>query len=529
MKKPTTKKTKNKKRADRYLPRKGQTLIATPGNDITIENFSNILQPQDATLEKRGTGKGLAIYDEVLTDGRCRTTLSKRRGKVVRREWLVEEASDDPKDIAAADLVREALEAIPFDRICERLLSATLKGFAVAEIVWHRNAEGYIVPKWLAAHNQQRFVFDKKWKPRLLTREDGMEGRALPERKFIVHRFGDEGNNPYGLGLGSTLFWHVLFKREGVAFWMRFLEKFASPTPFGKYPIGTLEKDQKELLNNLLAMVQSGALMAPIGTEVDFLEAKRAGDGSYENWCRYWDEQTAEVVLGGTLSTGVKGQGSRAASETHAEEGAEIADGDDDLLSATLCETLILWITELNFSNATSPRVYRPRPKNQTQEEEHKRKRHDRQCAALKVLKASRAEGYEPKDVGAWLGDVLETEMVPVEKTEPGSGTGKNDDDGHSFADGENHPIAHLINQLEQLAQDDTDGWIDDVRDVLETAISYEDAQAKLLQLSADINISPAGTVIGDALAMAELQGRSDVHDDTGVNAFKATSSKKKT
>lgn len=513
-----TKKRKQKKQKrqqpDIYLPRQGATLVASPGNDITIENFSDVLTPQDPTLEKRGTGKGLAIYDEILGDGRCRTVLAKRRGKVVHREWIVEPASEEPQDEDAADLVRGALASLPFDKICERLLGATLKGYAVSEIIWHRNADGRIVPKEIRSHNQSRFVFGKDWKPRLLTRESGLEGVPLPERKFIVHRFGDEGNNPYGLGLGSTLFWHVLFKREGVSFWMRFLEKFTSPTPFGKYPIGTLPKDQTELLKNLLAMVQSGAMMAPIGTEVDFLEAKRAGDGSYENWCRYWDEQSAETVLGETLSTNVGSAGSRAASETHAEESEIIADSDADLLSGTLNETLVRWIVDLNSPSATTPRVKWPRPKNQTKEEEHNRKRHERQRLALTVLGAARKQGYEPKDVADWLGDVMETEMVPVQATpSPDAGSGTD-----NFADLEDHPIAHLIEQLEQLADGQTSEWIEAIHDVLDNAADFEDAQEQLLSLTQDIDVGPSGQIMGEAFALSELQGRSDIHDETGID-----------
>ncbi len=165
------------------------------------------------------------------------------------------------------------------------------------------------MPTRIKAIDPVRIAFDKDWKPRLKTPENSIEGEELPARKFLVHRFGADGNNAYGLGLGAILFWHVLFKREGVTFWMCLMEKFASPTPFGKYPVGTPKSEQDKLLNSLLAMIQQGALVAPIGTEVEFLEAQRAGDAGYEKWCRFWDEQTSEVVLGSTLSTSVKGEG----------------------------------------------------------------------------------------------------------------------------------------------------------------------------------------------------------------------------
>ena len=500
---------------EKKLPIRGAKLIATAANDITIENYSNVLDSHDPTIEKKGSLKGLALYDEVMLDGRCGTVLRKRRGKVVRREWEVVAANDEAQNEAAADLVREALQALPFDQICSKLLGATLKGFAVSEIVWHVNANAHVVPKNIISHNQQRFRFDRKWKPRLLTREDGIEGIKLPERKFIVHRFDTEGNNPYGLGLGATLFWHVLFKREGVAFWMRFLEKFGSPIPFGKHVQGALDADTEKLLKNLIAMVQSGALVAPIGTEVEFLEAKVAGDGTYENWCRYWDEQSSEAVLGSTLSTNVKGQGARAASETHQEESELVADDDADLLSGTLNESLVRWIVEANMPNATPPTVWRPRPKNMDKEEEQKRKRHDRQRAAITVLSLARRQGFEPKDVGSWLGDVMQTEMVPV-AVPPAQGP-NNNPGNPSFADADPHPVDHLIEQLATLAGDETDGWLERIKNVLVNAEDYQAAQRGLLELAGSINVDPAGKLLGDAFALAEIQGRLEVLDFTGI------------
>ena len=135
---------------------------------------------------------------------------------------------EDQIDLDAAEFVEAQFKALPFDRICEDLLDATLKGISVSEIVWARD-DNRIVPQRIVSHDQRRFVFDLEWKPRLLTLTNMMDGEELPPRKFISHRHGVKGNNPYGLGLGTRLFWPVLFKREGVAFWMKFLDKFAGP------------------------------------------------------------------------------------------------------------------------------------------------------------------------------------------------------------------------------------------------------------------------------------------------------------
>ncbi|MDZ7822988.1 MAG: DUF935 family protein [Ahrensia sp.] len=65
----------------------------------------------------------------------------------------------------ARDFVEEQLDALPFDRICEDLLDATLKGFAISEVVWKRNSDRIIIDD-VISHDQRRFVFDITWRPR---------------------------------------------------------------------------------------------------------------------------------------------------------------------------------------------------------------------------------------------------------------------------------------------------------------------------------------------------------------------------
>lgn len=259
------------------LPVEARTMIANATNDITIPFFNGALQHADDTLIRRGGGKGLKIYDEVAQDPHAGAMLQKRRSSLTAREWTVTAASDSELDQQAVEVVLEILASIPFDRICEDLLDATLKGFAISEVVWARKGNR-IVPAQVKSHDQRRFAFGQDWRPRLFTWANMRDGIELPERKFIVHRHGVKGNNPYGLGVGSRLFWPVLFKREGVAFWLHFLDKFAGPTVISKTPYGTISEEQRRLLNSLTSIRTSSAVTVPIGTDVSFLEATK-GDG----------------------------------------------------------------------------------------------------------------------------------------------------------------------------------------------------------------------------------------------------------
>lgn len=347
------------------LPAGAGTLIANAMNDITIPFFNGALQHADDTLIKRGGGKGLKIYDEVAQDPHAGAMLQKRRSSLTAREWTVTAASDSALDQQAVEVVRDILAGMPFDRICEDLLDATLKGFAISEVVWARKG-AQIVPAQVKSHDQRRFVFGHDWRPRLLTWTNMRDGIELPDRKFIVHRHGVKGNNPYGLGIGSRLFWPVLFKREGVAFWLHFLDKFAGPTVVGKTPYGTISEEQRRLLNTLTSIRTSSAVTVPIGTDVEFLEASRGGSVSYQEFLAYWDKQISICVTGETLTTDIGKSGSRAASETHADMLDMLVDSDADLLTDSLGDTLIRWIVEYNVPGAGVPKVSRERQESAT-------------------------------------------------------------------------------------------------------------------------------------------------------------------
>ncbi|WP_028710401.1 DUF935 domain-containing protein [Paracoccus pantotrophus] len=383
------------------LPAEARGMIANAQNDITIPFYSGALQHADDTLIQQGGGKGLAIYDEIERDTHAFAMLQKRKKGLTARAWEVQPGGDRPIDKDAAELVREILTALPFDRICEDMLDATLKGFAISEIAWARDG-ARIVPAAIRAHDQRRFVFDHDWQPRLLTWTAMTDGIELPSRKFIAHRFGVKGNNPYGLGLGTRLFWAVLFKREGVTFWLHFLEKFAGPTVVGTTPYGMLTDEQSKLLQTLVRVKTSSAITVPIGTDVKFLEASRSGSVTYEQWLAYWDRQISICVTGETLTTqaGDSG-GNRALGEVHQEMLDLLIDSDADLLSGTLRETLLRWIVEYNMPGAAVPWVWRIRPKNEKAEAETRQTKAGAAEATNKALQAivKAAASFEEDDV----------------------------------------------------------------------------------------------------------------------------------
>jgi len=505
--------------------------LAQNTNDVFMPQFTRVLRPTDYTLLVKGAGKGIRLYDEVLQDGHAYSVLNKRKDKVIAREWKVKAAEDDSTAAAeAARLVERALSRIAFDVGCKGLLDATLYGYAVSEIVWEV-AGDLIAPKSISRHPQRRFVFDIEGNPRLVTRKHPDEGEALPERKFIVHRHDEDGSDPYGRGLGRVLFWHILFKREGVGFWANFLEKYASPTPVGKYPVGTPEEAQRIMLDNLADMVQQGALVLPLGSEVEFLESSRDGKVSYGDWASYWDGQTSIAVLGENLTTSLTDEGSRAAAQTHMEVSDGIADADSDLLSATLNRTLVQWIIDFNMPGAPVPGIYRPRQKNQLAEEQYNAARAARIAQDITNIRSLVVSGFRPKEgIAAHLSEIFDKEveqltaedkiacadMISAAKMPDNTGGGYGGGNfGFAAPQAHSHGLGAIADQIEDAGQPVIDGWLNMIREALLAAQARGEnlaqAGARLLALYPELQTMPLAEILTDAQAIGELTGRQDV------------------
>lgn len=332
--------------------------IASIKRDPLQPLFAGLIQPNDDTLATRGQGKGVKLYEEIERDPHVFACLHKRKMAVISRPWEVTAASDSAPDKRAAEIVKAQLDALNFDATCLNLLDAINKGYAVGEVIWSP-ASGEIEASEIRARDQRRFTFGEDYELRLKTQQDMLKGEVLPEHKFIVHSVGAKDGNPYGLGLGSKLFWPVWFKRQGITFWLTFLDKFGSPTAVGKYPPGTLPIDQQKLLDALAAISQDAGVAVPEGMAIELLEATRGGQAGYESMCRYMDEQISYCILGEAPGAKDSGGALASAAITRNEVRLELTQFDSDMLSATLNDTLIKWISEYNLPAATPPKVWR--------------------------------------------------------------------------------------------------------------------------------------------------------------------------
>lgn len=485
--------------------------IASVARDPMVPLYTTTLTPADDTLKARGSGKGVGLYDEIRRDSHAFAVLQKRKLEVISREWQVMPASDRLKDKKAAELVETQLKGFAFDRVCRGLMGAVLKGFAVGEVIWELRG-GIWTAASIKVRKQRRFRFTAAGDLRLLTRESGLDGIELPPRKFVVHRHSidDDDDDPYGLGLGTVLFWPAWFKRQVLANWLKAAERFAAPSVVAKYP-GDFDQERMQQLLSVIRQLSTDAGMAvPASVEVDLLEAARGGGGdAFEGLSRYLDEMMSEAVLGETLSTNSGQRGARSLGEIHNEVRIAIAKADSDLLSATLNETLIKWIVELNMPGSAPPTVWRDFSEAEDLNEKVKRD------------KAIHEMGYRPQSVdyindtygGDWVERVPEPspEILPPPAGRPGAESAVR----ALFADrtpADADPAQQLADQLAELARPAIDAMLEEVRAAFAEATGYDDLAERLLGLG----LAPdrLAAVLEPAIAVAELTGQAEVIDE---------------
>ena len=326
------------------------------GRDITRPFVGPLLVPADRVLRARGAGD-LLIYEQVLSDPQVKACFEQRRNAVTSCEWTVEAASDRRIDKKAAEHIEAQIKRVGFDNVTDKMLYSNFFGYAVAEIIY--DVQGSLLG-WSAikVRNRRRFRFKADGELRMLTTHSALEGEpCLAPYFWHIATGADHDDEPYGIGLGHWCYWPTLFKRNGIAFWLTFLEKFAAPTAKGTHPANAGAEEINKLLQALAAIRTDSAIAVPDGMTVELLEAARSGTADYKVLHDTMDEAIAKAILGQTMTT--DNGSSKAQAEVHMDVRQDIVKADADLVCESLTLGPIRWLTMFNFPGAEPPRVFR--------------------------------------------------------------------------------------------------------------------------------------------------------------------------
>lgn len=350
--------------------RPDKTEVAAVRDDVDIfAGWTSYLENPDQVLAKESAGRGVRIYEELERDWQVFSMLQTRSLAIQACEWLVEPASDAAADVRIAEYVEKVLREANFDRLSDTMMHAVLCGYKPVEVMWEAS-EGSVWISEFRGRRPSRFIFTPDEELRLLTLSDMIKGVPIKPRKIFCWSYGGRSHNPYGRGLGHQIYWPVWFKKNGVRFWVRFAEKFGTPTSVGRYPPGTDATARRTLLDAISAIEQETGVTIPDTMSIELLEATRTSSiNTYQDLCDYMDKAISKIILGQTLTSEPGSSGSYSLGQVHNLVRRDILKSDADMMCEHINATVVRWLVDFNFApTGTGQRIY-PKVWRRTEEE----------------------------------------------------------------------------------------------------------------------------------------------------------------
>lgn len=263
---------------------------------------------------------------------------------------VVKPASDKPEDVKIADDVRANLaEHDSFTDLVEDMLDALGKGFSQIELIWGRGKRSWWIDEFI--HRDPRFfTFDRETgrEVRLIDERDMVDGLPLEPFKWISHKAKLKSGLVGRGGLARLVAFGWMCKSYTMKDWIAFVETYGLPLRLGKYGPSATAEDVETLFTAVANVGTDAAAVIPENMRIDF-EQVAAGPGNdiFEKLARWVDEQTSKAVLGQTMTS--DNGSSQAQAQVHNEVRHDVAQSDARSVSGTLNRDLVKPYVDLNF------------------------------------------------------------------------------------------------------------------------------------------------------------------------------------
>ena len=341
--------------ADTKKPKFTELSKVDHGKQMAKALIEIMIDNPDSILKSKGNGQ-LNIYKDLLRDDQVKSCFQQRRTAVTQSEYQVTPATESAQDKEAALFVEDMLSRIGFDQLTDKMLYAIHFGWSVAELMFTPE-EGRITLDQVKVRDRGRFAFSAT--NDLLLKKDS-KSFPMPANKFWVFSHGaDHDDNPYGEGLAHSLYWPVFFKRNGIKFWLIFLEKFGMPTATAKLPSAQIKdrKQRDQALAVLDAIQADSGVVIPEDMVIELVEASRSGTADYAQLQGAMDRAISKIILSQTMTTDDGSSLSQA--QVHKGVKDDIVKADADMICDSFNKQVIEPLIALNFANAQPPKVWR--------------------------------------------------------------------------------------------------------------------------------------------------------------------------
>lgn len=313
--------------------------------------------PSDEILRRQGW----RTYKQMIHDDQIKACMSFKKILIHGRAWELA-PSDDKNEKAKeiAEFVEWNMRKINFNHVVKEALSALEFGFSVGELVFTRlehNGKVYVGLEKIAHRDPEDLTLKIDEHGNLEGVKQQVSSATIElEPQYVWHyahdsRFGNLFGNS-DLRAAYRSWWA---KKFIINFWNVFLERMGAPMTKMTYPTGAsddLKTTLKSILKNLSAKSE---VLVPEGVGVELIEAKRAGNATYEGALSFHNDSIARAILMvALLGTGGEndGRGNDSQSALHLRLLFKMADEIAQNVTASFMKQVVAQLVAINFKGS---------------------------------------------------------------------------------------------------------------------------------------------------------------------------------
>lgn len=353
------------------LLRPVETLLDPRGEpSSTLPTFSADSVFEAITQAEQGdTWRLFAMYRDVLiADSHIQGCLEARFLPILGDDPVITPANQDkPDDVRAADEIRAAIDRLPdFNGLCADLLWGIAWPLSVVERTYKPADVPGLAVDWAEIVPVPDRLF--RWTNGVLEIQGVDATTGQPNGKFtrpdksryIFHRghllsrakLPDNWGGPM-----RALLWWFLFKTQDREWWARFLDRFGSPFPVGKFEKS--DDRSRQILERAFRLANRiGGLVVSTGTQIELQQANTGAADAHEKFFRLCNDEISRRILGQTLSSTASPQGlGNGASDLQGQVRGDMAQNDKKRLAQTLREQLFKPFLRLNHIAGAVPNI----------------------------------------------------------------------------------------------------------------------------------------------------------------------------
>jgi phage gp29-like protein len=490
-------------------PRPDTTVYREPSVRTFVDWTPGLLKSAQQLADAGSLRLAADLCEAVMGDGRVQGALGQRVQGLMGLPLAFEAGKDGRRKGATVRALQEDFWlAFPESALAQLLSWGILLGVGLAELDWTEHA-GRVLPVARIWHPRW-LRYDWTTRDWRLTVDEGTEIPVTPgDGKWLLY-------TPYGAHRPwSRAAWRPvsiawLAKKFAIQDMARHSEVHGSPLRAGMTPEGSTLETRKQFAADLGAVASDTAIALPPGFDVKLVEATARTHEVFHSEIDWANAEIAVAIVGGNLTTEVRG-GSLAAAQVHNAVRQDLIEADGETLSSTLRDQALTWWAELNLGS----RDVAPWPRWQTEPPEDKKAAAETLRTVAEALERLGAAGA-PLDVRA----VLEQFGVPMtaEAGAPAAPVATT-----ALRAGRRHARGFIRGQLyvdavgDEGSEETIKAFAPDLaglQDEIEAAEDYEDLRKRIRKRYRKLDAQELAEVMEKAFLLAELDGQWAVRED---------------